>query len=432
MDVRLSKLSRTRGMNGRISASRFAAVVVGAVWVLTALGNNWAEFGLPSFVTANRTAYFILFSSIIILAMVGREKTFVIDWAPAVLSISLVVVGMWGMVSAMLSPHPELLRLDRAVSWIIHASVLVAAYIVIRMALAGARDLIVNIVIIAAFVVSLATCVMLLEHVSFANSASGNWRNLRYGFNEQVSVGLNRHLNGLFVLIAFPAAVVLGVVRRTGFLKGMSWFAATSYPFFTILAGSRQNSVGFAVFIVTLLIVASFSSGNKAKYAVYWLRLLVIGGLVGFAIWQLPGVPEWIHRRFIDVTQRELSSGSKRTLIYATALETIASVPFLGLGPGVFARYYGFWPHSGYLGLASQFGLPALFVVLGMTALTHWWAFKRRPRSTRDGSFSFFATVFSCAIVYTVWLNLWNDLLDEAVYWITLALLLGSVARTRS
>lgn len=74
MDVRLSKLSRTRGMNGRISASRFAAVVVGAVWVLTALGNNWAEFGLPSFVTANRTAYFILFSSIIILAMVGREK----------------------------------------------------------------------------------------------------------------------------------------------------------------------------------------------------------------------------------------------------------------------------------------------------------------------------------------------------------------------
>src|SRR5690606_31136734 len=58
--------------------------------------------------------------------------------------------------------------------------------------------------------------------------------------------------------------------------------------------------------------------------------------------------------------------------------------------------------------------------------------FKRRPRSTRDGSFSFFATVFSCAIVCTVWLNLWNDLLDEAVYWITLALLLGSVARTRS
>jgi O-antigen ligase len=434
---------RANIMIGRASSStaRFAATVLGVSLVLFALGNNWTDFGFPSFVTANRLAYAILLFAAAGLLSLQKPRILRIPFPVRLLVLVAVVLGLWGALSFLLSPAREAVSLERVLVWFILGSVMVVSTPLAKAALPEASPRLVNTLLLGAALVAALTLVWVLQHVPLGDLSGFNWWGVRRMIDDNISVGLNRYLNGLFLLSIVPTAVVLGVISRRGPVRALGWFTVAIFVTLFLVGGSRQNLTAWMLFVVVLLMSAGSLSRRKAiarKIGTFrlrrvWLRILLLGIMVGILVWKVPGVWEWVNRRIITTTQTQFTQEAfGRVEIYRGAVRVIAEYPILGVGPGAYHHVLASYPHNGYLGLASELGLPPLLLVVSMLLLTLVWTYRRQPVVASGEIHGLFSAVWAYVVVWIVWSVNLNDLLNEPVLWAYIALLAATTTVKRS
>ena len=139
-------------------------------------------------------------------------------------------------------------------------------------------------------------------------------------------------------------------------------------------------SAGRGVFVALLLAIALVWCG-LGRAAAPWCRQMIFAALAGFAAYLLFYVlvplmnglkPFGLFFNVVDRSIEDPASG--RFPLWERALEMIQTSPWLGAGPNHFAHeamdlMIAAHPHNWILQIGSEWGLPALLVLMGVLAL---------------------------------------------------------------
>ncbi|HEV8280931.1 MAG TPA: O-antigen ligase family protein [Candidatus Limnocylindrales bacterium] len=243
----------------------------------------------------------------------------------------------------------------------------------------------------------------------------------------------NRYAQVMVVLI--PLALLLAWTTRRRSLRILAVVAAALIAAGAVLTFSRGAALGFAITIVLMTFLryirptqlVAVAIGIAALFTIqptYFERLLTIEALGGAA--QNPGA-----------ALVEDDSFRKRANETIAALLVFADHPLLGVGRGLFPRYYGDYAdevgiisdeearqaHNLYAGIAAETGLPGLICFIGIFAST-LYALARVRRRTSDiaPQHAAMATAFFLAVVAYMTTGLFLHLAYERYLWILLAL----------
>lgn len=216
------------------------------------------------------------------------------------------------------------------------------------------------------FVVNLGRSIAIVAVMALAVALTGVSVDLRWGdvrldvmspANKGTVLGLGG--NGLGPLLVFGAALALGrVLEARGTAMRLEGLAAAAVAVAAPLGLGVRNALWGA------LVVAASSAPQVGA-----LGLAVVGVAALVAVWIEPSL---LHRL---LALQYLQTEKERLSIWQSALAMIRDHPALGVGPNQFAQAHGHYllqpsahlsdPHSIYLRVASEWGIPAAVLLFG-------------------------------------------------------------------
>jgi O-antigen ligase len=173
------------------------------------------------------------------------------------------------------------------------------------------------------------------------------------------------------LLIPFATLATVPLVEPDRRLRIVAWIAVGGL--WAVASGLQSRALWFS-YAVALLTLVLFAPSPLARRLTMTIVLTAVGGALVQWLLPLPGGAAALP------PPRDLLSLSARETLWSLAWESALAHPALGIGPGGFARlqsYVGAHPHNWVLQIASEWGTPALLVVLA--SLFGCWARTRRP-----------------------------------------------------
>ena len=174
--------------------------------LLTSLGINGADIGMPAAMTGNRLGVLL---SICLLAMTRRRWK--VTPSSKVLIAATFFVFVWGVLSASVNStlSPEILY--SLTGWLWISIYIYVGTQVIPTLMADSREKLVEIMTTTGCIVAIS--VMVFVAARFGHTVFSNTLRFRQEFDASLAVGLNRFMNGLFFWSIFPIAASVGIVR---------------------------------------------------------------------------------------------------------------------------------------------------------------------------------------------------------------------------
>ena len=179
-------------------------------------------------------------------------------------------------------------------------------------------------------------------------------------------------------------ALVTTQAIRGGALARIAWIALTIH--LALLAFTLGRATAISMVGAVLMSLLLFRRG-----ALLQVRQLLIGAALAallylFVFVALPLIAGSSTRALVPGGLSGLQSDHSRLFLWHLALDYVAQEPWLGIGPMHYAHYLNpkaAHPHSIYLQLASEWGLPML---MGVVAICAWgaWQMARAIRACVD------------------------------------------------
>lgn len=226
---------------------------------------------------------------------------------------------------------------------------------------------------------------------------------------DQLGPGLSRIVNGVvFANIILLISFEVHKTRRKFLLLLVS--TMMSY-WFVLSVHSRQGLLLMSlVFISMMLSIYPTLRYKKLGLAVIMAVLVfILSNVLKSTVFQ---------ESFLERTVSQLESGqgstADRLYFYEVGLQLLDSNLFLGVGPGGFAKIIGRDAHSGYLRLATETGVFAIFIIAYLIISAIITGVKKFL-SRREYSFVIIVSIIFLA-------PLFNSLFDSPMFWSVLAL----------
>jgi len=394
-----------------------------------ALGVNGIDLGLPDFITSNRFGLFFLTGSILWIPL-NKVKVPLDSRRPALV---LAGIGLWGVLSLLLSNSDLAKGAAFTTSWFLVAYASLAFAVVFFWIIPSQKSWFVNLMALVGGVLPLVTLGFLaIKHGPDIFFRIMPLRNVL----GTLGVGLNRFMNGLFLLSAIPTAAILGVVRCRRPVYIISLIGVAGFIFLSLTTGSRQTVGAISFYILALLIFGTIfdrfsGSGEQVSRKKKWLLSIValvsLSLMIQF-IFQQEKMAFTIERRLVDKTEQQVSEGQIRLILARIAWDISIEHPVFGIGPGSFpdspANYYGLYPHNGYIGVMVEYGFIPLLVFLSLIFSTILTAWNRRGDVYLRENGELLKCTFSFCLVFAVWTINFNDLAREYFFWAFLVLMI--------
>lgn len=265
--------------------------------------------------------------------------------------VGLALVFGLGFVSAVWAPVPRYALLDVLfLVLLVGLTILVAT--LYRSFHTIADRVLVGIVLTA---VALYVIRFAMGYVAYLTVGFGIWPKGGTGF-EHI-----RFFNQ-FQTWTLPLLVLPLLMKGTGqAIKVLSGSVAVVWWSLLIASGGRGTTlaVGAAAVVVALIF---------RKQAWSWLRvqgLVLIGGVLCYLLLFVA-----LGETDASLTQRTLASDSERFILWNDAVAMVEQAPWLGVGPMHYAYYHpsdlNAHPHNAVLQFASEWGLPATILLVGL------------------------------------------------------------------
>ncbi|WP_162888727.1 O-antigen ligase [Dechloromonas sp. HYN0024] len=187
---------------------------------------------------------------------------------------------------------------------------------------------------------------------------------LLYGFS-------NERFEGQFLTLAMPllgAVLCLPGGSDIRYPRSFDLFLMISLAAMVFVAGTRGT---IAAWVAVAVLFWSLKGGGRETAK----RMFVVM-LLGFALaWLILHTVSWVTGQVVDYrfAGQQVFGLSLREILWKHAWATIVEHPWLGVGPMHFAslkNWVAAHPHQALLQLASEWGLPAFFMM--MAAVVVW------------------------------------------------------------
>ena len=384
-------------------------IVLASAYVVLAFD---APIGLG--ITSNRIGFALLMIGFIVHGRVPR----VIGVQRSLLILSLFILTLTvGCLSAsfLFSRHGTLATVSPIVSILMIAAAFVAGFVLSHKLSSYGWNVFFNIVATAnallaggliAFIVSQTGVEGLLNQFAVRSNL------------DQVGSGLNRTMNGVVILNLFSCAIALGVIKRTWRIRVVAVIGLVGTLLLTVLSGSRQSLVAIIVMVLIYVFTGRTSKSSRLKVA----ASLIVPALMAFALVKYLQLDILIEQRFVPTFVEGDISGSdeSRLRVVSNGLEYVYASPWLGLGPGVFPKLEGMYPHNGHLSLAVDGGillLIAWWLVICIILYSIWTYDSRQGINYASVERLFPIVIFLIVFV----MSIFNDLLRDYILCVTIA-----------
>ncbi|MDX8402140.1 MAG: O-antigen ligase family protein [Mariprofundaceae bacterium] len=266
------------------------------------------------------------------------------------------------------------------------------------------------------------------------------------GYNVSVLFSPIGHVNftGDVLVMLLPALVWLLVARPDPVMRVLNWVSVFTASVVLLVAASRGALGGIALGLIVLACMlvrhrATISArARSGRVGLVWLgtalvaalvvnqllpyhyrELVRVSGTVEAALSEGAGqlTPGAVQPPFADFWARMYPVLTARTPMYASAVAMALDAPWLGQGTGNFYAVYPNWsnrfpdfrdplstdrtfttnPHNIVLQIATQNGIPATVIFLGLL-LTFWWRLVRRLWQGWDGWLAAGAVALTAAL----------------------------------
>lgn len=411
--------------------NQIEAVLMAITFAAFSLGINFSDFSLPEVFTANRLALAIL--TLLIILRIWHKPRVVVTVPIRILVVQSLFIAAVGVISFLASPYQNLVSPTPIVNWILIAfTIIVSGIILTDFDFEQYHTMYKTIIVLATFT-TLYTVLWVGGNLGLETGSA-----LRWFMHNNISVGLNRYMTGLFSLNAIPLAIAIGVQRASRSLRLISICSVLAFLILTLLSGSRQTLLITLFYLLVLII--QFISMSSYRAILYDIGKVIISIVLIVAVFYYlsdsMNMLEWFEQRFILRTQHQMFSEveESRKMVAMTALSYAWEKPFFGIGPGVFPKIYGMYPHNGYLSLLLDFGIVALAIAaFGVMAafttviFTAWRPCQERITTSRESNMHL--VMISLAIAFVGVGVMFNDLFQESVLWLVFTLMSVSTRR---
>ncbi|GEM_PF-3393302 len=408
-----------------------AAALTALSLLFFAAGVNGVDLGLPGFITGKRIGLILLTAAMVMVPLKRASIPRPARYAPWVLA----AIGVWGLISLLISPGDFGLGLGLVTAWILTAYATLAFALIFSWIIPDQKRFFVTCMVVSGALVPMAAVALLFRHGGL--DIFFQLIPLRMALDSLES-GMSRFLNGLFFLSFLPFAAVLGTVRVPRWLYCLSLAGMGAFLALALTSGSRQTVGAIAAYLLTLFLIGTLldrysmmekTITGKRKW------LMTVFSLAAFTvvlrvIFQQEDLEANIHRRFIEKTDQQFNEGQIRLEISKIAWNTVADHPVFGVGPGVFPmlpeNYTEYSPHNGYIGTMVEYGFPALAAFLALIASALITAWKKRNDAYVRGNGDIFKATLSFCVIFAIWTINFNDLAREYFFWASLTLMIVS------
>jgi O-antigen ligase len=213
--------------------------------------------------------------------------------------------------------------------------------------------------------------------------------------------GLLSNPNDLAMNVAlnWPLCLVFLLTGR-GIAKKLFWAVAMLVMIYAVMA--TYSRAGFLALAVALLICL-WDFGIRGR-RVYLLGIAVFGlaAMIVVAPGRYIARLETLVGRF-QAGDLDNGSAEARKELLIKSLVITATHPIVGIGPGNFPSYTGFWrvTHNTYTQLSSECGIPALllFLLLLRRAFLNLFYLRKMPRAPEKEEMHLYASALSASFV---------------------------------
>lgn len=168
-------------------------------------------------------------------------------------------------------------------------------------------------------------------------------------------------------LMLSAMATTIGSNKRTATV--IVWIGLVTGLALLMISGGRATSLGLLIGTVAALVI---SWKDARRLATHLCVALILSGLIFAALTLLPvffGGPQPAGFSKLALLTYDISNG--RDYLWQLALQYIEKSPWFGIGPMHYAHYANTkaaHPHSIYLQLAAEWGIPILAICLAIAA----------------------------------------------------------------
>lgn len=410
------------------------AVAMACVFVLCAFDMAGSDFGLPDVVTTKRLGLLLLTAVYLLQrrSRLGVGSRYVLMNAAAVF-----FVAVWAFLSAAINDLAWGRMILSFMTWAMIAYATVLFNSIIPAVIREKRQLFLATVSVLAGATVVATLLWLFKTAGLGVFLS------RFALRttiDSLSCGNSRYMNGLFFVMVFPVAAVLGFIRVRPLIRGVSGTGVLLFVLLVLQEGSRQTAGALVLFVLSNLVLTLFL-GQPVVRSVKWrkrsriiIRAMVALFLIGMPVAYVFISREYqyeLYRAFVERTQYHLETDRQgRLQVAQDAFRTACANPLFGVGDfheaGPKWNTLGKHTHNGYANLMANYGLVPFVVLLVSIAWSLWRGFtlRRRAYENRD----IWLVSYSFLVVHLVWSVNLNDILQEYSLFYMLALMFSALA----
>lgn len=386
------------------------------------IGLSGENLGLPLFFTMRDIALVLLMFSYFIVLLTEQTINFRSIKQINTSFILLSIIIIWILLSYLFSPYQDLVILEDIMAWAIIPICLILTY---KISNYINKFYFVNVVCIILFITLFFVLVWIVVNVSDLM----NFEEVRNFVDFNITIGLNRLLNGITFLNIISVGVALNILITNRFIYIISIVNVALSFLLSFITGSRQSLLTIIFTFIIMMIIKNFYKKTiKFNYKKIIFGALFV--LFVFSLFQFEEFSIWIQERFVDKTTEQLTIGDKRTDIYLQALEDIKENPIFGTGPGTYHQIssLGMYTHNGYLSIMTNFGvipfvlLITLFIYLIISSL-------KNRNFVQQHKIDIFIILFTTILVFIFVMNMFNDLFTRISFWMCIAILIDTYSK---
>jgi len=397
--------------------------LISLVFVLFAFGLNGSDLFLPNFITFNKVGLFIILCLLINLSLSDRLIN-IFNIAPFIFLLYILIII--GLVSIFFSNFQQDISYIPIINLLLSIFIFIVFYGIIKPLDNSSLDKIVNTIVILAFILTTIFFLYFLN-VIIDVGIQNNWQ-IRNEINDNVSVGLSRIMNGMFIVNSISLGKL--VFKITPKYKLVSYFSFFQFIAITIIAGSRQTLLSIIIFTLLMIILKYFTitGFKRVKHTIFifiFISILSLSLYILLTYFSNSIISSWIIRRFFEDTSSQLNGDYGRLSIILSGIEMAKEHFILGAGPGTFNKwsFNNMYAHNSFANLGSTFGLIALFFFISTILFILLIATKRII--TISLQYKNITIIFFSLACTTFFIGLnFNDLIFEYIFWTIFAFVL--------
>ncbi|MFD1173225.1 O-antigen ligase family protein [Oceanobacillus picturae] len=400
--------------------SKSLSIILAIVYSLFSVSLSGEDIGLPPSLTMRSIALVLLTICFCIVVMYEKDINLSLNKYINFLLLTLLLIISWILLSYLFSSNQKLVSIADIFAWITIPFCILLVFKISKYLLW--KYFVYTIIIFQFFTILMIIMWTFINTGDITNSLI-----VREFIDENITIGLNRLLNGIALLNIFSISIVLGFYNSSKIIYILSFFNLICTFFLSFTSGSRQSVLAIlsALFIIILInryLRSSKGINYKSILFIFLFVFLVINVL------QKEEIQTWIDDRFIAKTTEQLETGDKRTDIYELAIADLKDELLFGTGPGTYHKVslIGLHTHNGYLYMANNFGVFSVILILLSFIFIIVNSLRKKTNIVANKKQDIFVTTFTTMLVFIFIMNMFNDLTTTLSFWMAVVLVIDS------